>query len=261
MPAHLETSNGDNVPFYERFGFEVVAVRDAPEAGPRTWLMRYEPRSREVEPTRAEADRTRAPEEAGQLGGGPAPVAISVLPNTPIEEPHAVVVAGPDTAEILARAALRRAHAPSRQSVILAVLTGVSGVAVSIIWDYRAILIALILMLWFAVPTIQLRGQKRQVREHYALAAKEGTVLAARFRPDSIEFRDGVGRYRLPYRGMLKPTVVTGAVVLGTPTGSSYSFRAYPPELFPGNTLDTVHAASLGTLPEFRSLPTVLPEP
>lgn len=43
LPAQLETSNGDNVPFYERFGFEVTGVVDAPEFGPRTWLMRYQP--------------------------------------------------------------------------------------------------------------------------------------------------------------------------------------------------------------------------
>ncbi|MGV9415461.1 GNAT family N-acetyltransferase [Nocardia sp. NPDC003693] len=42
LPAHLETSNPENVAFYERFGFEVTAVHEMPD-GPRTWIMRCEP--------------------------------------------------------------------------------------------------------------------------------------------------------------------------------------------------------------------------
>ncbi|MFE6858705.1 GNAT family N-acetyltransferase [Nocardia sp. NPDC057668] len=43
LPAHLETSNGDNVAFYEKFGFETTGVLDPPGGRPRTWAMRYEP--------------------------------------------------------------------------------------------------------------------------------------------------------------------------------------------------------------------------
>jgi ribosomal protein S18 acetylase RimI-like enzyme len=41
--AFLETSVARNVPYYERFGFEVVAEGDAPSNGPHVWFMRHEP--------------------------------------------------------------------------------------------------------------------------------------------------------------------------------------------------------------------------
>ncbi|MEV6068912.1 GNAT family N-acetyltransferase [Nocardia sp. NPDC052001] len=43
LPAHLETAKAENVPYYQRFGFEVVATLELPKGGPRNWLMRYEP--------------------------------------------------------------------------------------------------------------------------------------------------------------------------------------------------------------------------
>ncbi|WTL36411.1 GNAT family N-acetyltransferase [Nocardia sp. NBC_01503] len=43
LPAHLETTAAENVPFYEQLGFEVTSVLDEPLIGPRTWLMRYQP--------------------------------------------------------------------------------------------------------------------------------------------------------------------------------------------------------------------------
>lgn len=40
VAAHLETANPGDVPFFERFGFEVSGVLDLPGKGPRVWLMR-----------------------------------------------------------------------------------------------------------------------------------------------------------------------------------------------------------------------------
>ncbi len=43
-PVCLETSAEANVRFYRRLGFTVTGVVDLPDGGPRTWLMRREPR-------------------------------------------------------------------------------------------------------------------------------------------------------------------------------------------------------------------------
>ncbi|WP_330180664.1 GNAT family N-acetyltransferase [Nocardia sp. NBC_01503] len=45
LPAYLESSKPENVPYYERFGFEVTAELDATEGGPLMWKMWREPRS------------------------------------------------------------------------------------------------------------------------------------------------------------------------------------------------------------------------
>ena len=39
----LETSRGDNVGYYESFGFRTVVDEDAPEGGPHIWFMRRDP--------------------------------------------------------------------------------------------------------------------------------------------------------------------------------------------------------------------------
>jgi ribosomal protein S18 acetylase RimI-like enzyme len=41
--AFLETSVARNVPYYERFGFEVVEEADMPGGGPHVWFMRVDP--------------------------------------------------------------------------------------------------------------------------------------------------------------------------------------------------------------------------
>jgi len=41
--AFLETSVAGNVPYYERFGFEVVDEQDMPGEGPHVWFMRVDP--------------------------------------------------------------------------------------------------------------------------------------------------------------------------------------------------------------------------
>lgn len=41
--AFLETSVNHNVPYYERFGFEVVDEADMPGEGPHVWFMRAKP--------------------------------------------------------------------------------------------------------------------------------------------------------------------------------------------------------------------------
>jgi predicted N-acetyltransferase YhbS len=41
-PAFLETSAAANIPYYERFGFNVVDQGDAPNGGPHIWFMRRE---------------------------------------------------------------------------------------------------------------------------------------------------------------------------------------------------------------------------
>jgi ribosomal protein S18 acetylase RimI-like enzyme len=43
-PAYLESSNPDNVPYYERFGFEVTAEFELPDDGPSMWAMWRQPR-------------------------------------------------------------------------------------------------------------------------------------------------------------------------------------------------------------------------
>ncbi|MFD3746290.1 GNAT family N-acetyltransferase [Nocardia sp. NPDC058633] len=43
VPVHLETTNPDNLSFYQRLGFDTTAVIDLPGGGPRRWLMRQVP--------------------------------------------------------------------------------------------------------------------------------------------------------------------------------------------------------------------------
>ncbi|MFF0634569.1 GNAT family N-acetyltransferase [Nocardia sp. NPDC004151] len=44
LPAYLESSKPDNVPYYERFGFEVTGTLDATRGGPPLWPMWRTPR-------------------------------------------------------------------------------------------------------------------------------------------------------------------------------------------------------------------------
>ncbi|WP_040808290.1 GNAT family N-acetyltransferase [Nocardia concava] len=44
IPAYLESSKPSNVPYYERFGFEVTATLDATAGGPPLWSMWRNPR-------------------------------------------------------------------------------------------------------------------------------------------------------------------------------------------------------------------------
>jgi GNAT superfamily N-acetyltransferase len=44
IPAYLESTNPDNVPYYRRFGFEVTGEIPLPHDGPRLWPMWREPR-------------------------------------------------------------------------------------------------------------------------------------------------------------------------------------------------------------------------
>ena len=44
MPAYLESSKERNVPFYARFGFEVIDQLDSVEGAPTIWRMWREPR-------------------------------------------------------------------------------------------------------------------------------------------------------------------------------------------------------------------------
>lgn len=43
-PAYLESSNPDNVPYYERFGFRVTGEIVLPDGGPSMWPMWRDPR-------------------------------------------------------------------------------------------------------------------------------------------------------------------------------------------------------------------------
>ncbi|WP_328661393.1 GNAT family N-acetyltransferase [Nocardia salmonicida] len=43
VPVHLETTNPNNLSFYERLGFDTTAVIDLPGGGPCRWLMRQVP--------------------------------------------------------------------------------------------------------------------------------------------------------------------------------------------------------------------------
>ena len=43
VPAFLETGKPRNVPYYERFGFQVARDVDAPDGGPHIWFMRLDP--------------------------------------------------------------------------------------------------------------------------------------------------------------------------------------------------------------------------
>ncbi|WP_245906074.1 GNAT family N-acetyltransferase [Mycolicibacterium palauense] len=43
-PAYLESSNADNIPYYQRFGFEVTGELAVPEGGPSLWPMWRQPR-------------------------------------------------------------------------------------------------------------------------------------------------------------------------------------------------------------------------
>jgi GNAT superfamily N-acetyltransferase len=43
VPAFLETARPENVGYYERLGFGVVADEHAPGGGPRLWFMRSDP--------------------------------------------------------------------------------------------------------------------------------------------------------------------------------------------------------------------------
>jgi GNAT superfamily N-acetyltransferase len=45
LPVWLETSAETNVRFYRRLGFAVTEAVDLPGSGPRTWLMRRQPRA------------------------------------------------------------------------------------------------------------------------------------------------------------------------------------------------------------------------
>jgi GNAT superfamily N-acetyltransferase len=44
LPAYLESSKEENVPFYERHGFKVTEVVTLPKGCPNAWLMRRDPR-------------------------------------------------------------------------------------------------------------------------------------------------------------------------------------------------------------------------
>jgi hypothetical protein len=43
-PAYLESSNPDNIPYYQRFGFEITGEITLPDGGPSMWPMWRQPR-------------------------------------------------------------------------------------------------------------------------------------------------------------------------------------------------------------------------
>lgn len=44
LPAYLETQNADNLPYYRRFGYDVVEELHPVKGGPPLWTMRREPK-------------------------------------------------------------------------------------------------------------------------------------------------------------------------------------------------------------------------
>jgi ribosomal protein S18 acetylase RimI-like enzyme len=50
LPAYLESTNPDNVPYYQRFGFEVTGEIATPDGGPSLWAMWREPDSFSFDP-------------------------------------------------------------------------------------------------------------------------------------------------------------------------------------------------------------------
>ncbi len=43
-PAYLESTKPENVPYYQRFGFEVTGELTVPDGGPTMWQMWRQPR-------------------------------------------------------------------------------------------------------------------------------------------------------------------------------------------------------------------------
>jgi hypothetical protein len=43
LPCYLETMKERNVPFYQKYGFEVVVDELVPKGGPRLWTMKRQP--------------------------------------------------------------------------------------------------------------------------------------------------------------------------------------------------------------------------
>jgi GNAT superfamily N-acetyltransferase len=44
VPAYLETQNPDNLPYYRRFGYELVQELHPVKDGPPLWTLRREPK-------------------------------------------------------------------------------------------------------------------------------------------------------------------------------------------------------------------------